>query len=451
MSERASYPPVMSVVRSKSARTPAGKVAPSAVLRSAAKPRQEGLPVSLLVPAMLLPAEGEEFEAWSPEVMSLRQNGWLGCLTTIGQGRAPQVQLRADEVVLPEDLELAGVLQWVQLTSGEDDEDLPQMEAFPATSHLDWARIATDVTGQIHADHFLASSRELLRVFLEALKAEVEVASAGFLGDAVPIVAARRMDDGSVLVTFLGIWQAGANEVQAMHQRLRVQGWEEGDALGSENCLLLNEAEVEGRALKEAILSLSMLALLANSASAETGLPGGLFSGCSVMAAAGVEPSANQFEVLPVKSQRLTQPPPRVFPTVVASGGCEHKVIVDVKAQRAFVFIDGRLAFETPVSTASKGRITPRGTFKITEKIRSGKRSTLYKSLMPYWMRLDESAIGMHTGNLPGYPASHGCVRMPDESARFIFDLVPKGSIVQVVDSIQPLASPVQEPMVAGR
>jgi lipoprotein-anchoring transpeptidase ErfK/SrfK len=113
-------------------------------------------------------------------------------------------------------------------------------------------------------------------------------------------------------------------------------------------------------------------------------------------------------------------------------------VIVDISGQRAYVFIDNRLAFETPISSASRGRHTPRGTFTITEKIRSGKRSTIYKSLMPYWMRLDQSAIGMHTGQLPGYPASHGCMRMPDESAKFVFDLVPKGTIVQVVDSLKP-------------
>ena len=78
----------------------------------------------------------------------------------------------------------------------------------------------------------------------------------------------------------------------------------------------------------------------------------------------------------------------------------------------------------------------------ITEKIRTGKRSTIYKCAMPFWNRLGESAIGMHTGQLPGYPASHGCIRLPGESARFIFDNAPKGTTVQVVDALAAAPQP---------
>ena len=63
---------------------------------------------------------------------------------------------------------------------------------------------------------------------------------------------------------------------------------------------------------------------------------------------------------------------------------------------------------------------------------------------MPYWNRLDQSAIGLHTGQLPGYPASHGCIRMPDESARFMFDNASRGTTVQIVDALA--AAPVPTP-----
>ena len=53
-------------------------------------------------------------------------------------------------------------------------------------------------------------------------------------------------------------------------------------------------------------------------------------------------------------------------------------------------------------------------------------------------MRLGETAVGMHQGDLPGYPASHGCIRMPLESALFIFDNVKVGTPVEVVDSWSP-------------
>ncbi len=79
--------------------------------------------------------------------------------------------------------------------------------------------------------------------------------------------------------------------------------------------------------------------------------------------------------------------------------------------------------------------MTKRGTFSITEKIRSGKYSNIYHCPLPGWMRIGDLPIGMHEGELPGYPASHGCVRMPIESALFIFDHAPRGTTVQIVDS----------------
>ena len=69
---------------------------------------------------------------------------------------------------------------------------------------------------------------------------------------------------------------------------------------------------------------------------------------------------------------------------------------------------------------------------------------------MPYWNRLDQSAIGMHTGQLPGYPASHGCIRLPDESARFIFDNAPKGTTVQVVDALAAAPQPTTAGLMAS-
>lgn len=147
---------------------------------------------------------------------------------------------------------------------------------------------------------------------------------------------------------------------------------------------------------------------------------------------------------LEVKSQKLRQEAPKIYPSglLTEKKDASRRVVVDVKAQRAYLFVDDKLAFDTPVSTATKGRYTPRGSFTITEKVRRGKRSTIYKCAMPYWNRLGESTIGMHTGVLPGYPASHGCIRLPDESARFMFDNAPKGTVVQVVNSLPAAPQP---------
>jgi lipoprotein-anchoring transpeptidase ErfK/SrfK len=194
------------------------------------------------------------------------------------------------------------------------------------------------------------------------------------------------------------------------------------------------------------VASLSLLAVVFTAQPAQAGF----FSfGGDDPPAAVVHESKAKVDGTPllVKSQKLVQAPPKIYPSGLTGQPADapRKVIVDIKAQRAYFFVGEKLAFETPVSSGAKGRSTPRGTYTITEKIRSGKRSTLYKSLMPYWNRLDESAIGLHTGQLPGYPASHGCVRLPDESARFLFENATRGTTVQIVDALA--ATPVPTPV----
>jgi lipoprotein-anchoring transpeptidase ErfK/SrfK len=74
---------------------------------------------------------------------------------------------------------------------------------------------------------------------------------------------------------------------------------------------------------------------------------------------------------------------------------------------------------------------TPTGKFVITDKHRS-RVSSIYDVEMPYFMRLSCSAVGMHAGSLPGYPASHGCIRMPAEAAREMFKIVEVGTLVSI-------------------
>jgi len=54
---------------------------------------------------------------------------------------------------------------------------------------------------------------------------------------------------------------------------------------------------------------------------------------------------------------------------------------------------------------------------------------------MPYWMRLGETSIGMHIGDLPGYPASAGCIRLPQSVAPIIYEHAQRGVKVEVVDT----------------
>lgn len=118
-----------------------------------------------------------------------------------------------------------------------------------------------------------------------------------------------------------------------------------------------------------------------------------------------------------------------------AGDDAERRIVVDIERQRAFLIIDDLIAIDTAVSTGRGSKYTPRGSFSITERIRSGKVSTIYHVYMPYWMRLGNSKVGMHVGDLPGYPASAGCIRLPQSVAPVLFEHTSRGVKVDVVDS----------------
>jgi hypothetical protein len=118
-----------------------------------------------------------------------------------------------------------------------------------------------------------------------------------------------------------------------------------------------------------------------------------------------------------------------------ASPTAPRKIVVDIGRQRAYLIIHDLVAIDTAISSARRGKRTPRGTFKITEKIRSGKVSTIYHVYMPYWMRLGHTTEGLHVGDLPGYPASAGCIRLPQRVAPLLFEHTGIGVPVEVVDS----------------
>jgi lipoprotein-anchoring transpeptidase ErfK/SrfK len=120
------------------------------------------------------------------------------------------------------------------------------------------------------------------------------------------------------------------------------------------------------------------------------------------------------------------------------------ELVIDIGSQRAFLLVNGRIGLETPVSTARSGKFTPTGTFAMTERVRTGKVSNLYDVEMPYWMRLNTSEFGVHAGYLPGYPASAGCIRLPQDAAQLIFDKTRPGTRVRIHHSWRPsiLAQP---------
>ena len=136
-------------------------------------------------------------------------------------------------------------------------------------------------------------------------------------------------------------------------------------------------------------------------------------------------------------------------------------ITVDIAAQKAYFYKGGQLVGETPICSGNAQNPTPVGSFSVIQKDRDH-RSNLYGAFadeagnivvenvdvyrdkapaglhfvgakMPYYLRFSGGS-GLHSGYLPGFPDSHGCVRLPDEMARVYFENARNGTPVRVVN-----------------
>jgi hypothetical protein len=106
-------------------------------------------------------------------------------------------------------------------------------------------------------------------------------------------------------------------------------------------------------------------------------------------------------------------------------------VEVDLSAQTATILRDGTSVKTAPISSGKKNFRTPTGEYVVTNKHRHWK-STLYGASMPFYLRLSCRDFGLHAGHLPGYPASHGCIRLRNKDAAEFFKQVPVGAKVVI-------------------
>ena len=110
----------------------------------------------------------------------------------------------------------------------------------------------------------------------------------------------------------------------------------------------------------------------------------------------------------------------------------QRRILVDLSDQRAWIFDSSGLELlSTTISTGRRGFATPTGTYAITNKYRNW-TSTLYDASMPFFQRLSCGDFGFHAGNVPGYPASHGCIRVPHGNATKLFSLTELGDRVEI-------------------
>ena len=110
----------------------------------------------------------------------------------------------------------------------------------------------------------------------------------------------------------------------------------------------------------------------------------------------------------------------------------DTRIVIDRLTQMAYVYRGDALVGAATVSTASTGRITPLGFWSVLEKRRFYRSKKYDNAPMPFMQRIDEYGIAMHGGNNPGYPASHGCIRLPMKFAEKLFAVTKLGSNVYV-------------------
>jgi hypothetical protein len=108
--------------------------------------------------------------------------------------------------------------------------------------------------------------------------------------------------------------------------------------------------------------------------------------------------------------------------------------IVSLPDQRVYVYRNGVRIAASSCSTGKLGHATPTGVFKILQKDKNHHSSTYNSASMPYMNRLTWSGIALHAGQLRGYPASHGCVRLPKEFAKLLFGVTKLGMTVVIAD-----------------
>ena len=189
---------------------------------------------------------------------------------------------------------------------------------------------------------------------------------------------------------------------------------------------------------------------------ASTLIAGG--SSVFAQAAKGGAPQAT-----PMKSAReliSNQPPAVINKDLAATINPDNShVIVSLSKQRAYLMTGEQIYIDTPISSGKRAGMTPAGSFTVAEKDKDHRSSfygnfvdtrgrtvragismkvdtapsgTHYEGAPMRWFCRFNGAIGMHIGILPGYPASHGCVRLPAEIAPLIYEKVKVGTPVEV-------------------
>ena len=164
-------------------------------------------------------------------------------------------------------------------------------------------------------------------------------------------------------------------------------------------------------------------------------LVSGVTASACLMLTAGTAFAANS----PSHRRRLLAANPKPVPpfTPIQSPATAEtlQVLISIKQQSMQVFSGQRQIGFSPISSGKPGKETPHGIFSVLRKHKFRWSNLYVQEPMPFMQRLTWSGIALHAGELPGYPASHGCIRMPDEFAKQLFDLETSDRHVVIADT----------------
>lgn len=120
-------------------------------------------------------------------------------------------------------------------------------------------------------------------------------------------------------------------------------------------------------------------------------------------------------------------------------------IVISLPQQLGYVYRNGVRIGVTTVSTGKPGYETPTGVYSILQKHREHHSNRYDDAPMPFMQRLTWDGVALHAGRVPGTPASHGCIRLPETFARKLFEVTVNGMLVVVADQASPapaLATP---------
>ncbi|MEO6040350.1 MAG: L,D-transpeptidase family protein [Croceibacterium sp.] len=110
------------------------------------------------------------------------------------------------------------------------------------------------------------------------------------------------------------------------------------------------------------------------------------------------------------------------------------RVVVDLSAQIAYAYSGEQIVGASTISSGDARHLSPIGLFAVLDKQRDYRSIKYDNAPMPFMQRIDDYGIALHAGNLPGRPASHGCVRLPKAFAEKLFGATSVGTEVWIAE-----------------